>query len=131
MADEKEPKKDDEKKKKDLPPPEDKVVETEHKVTINGKVIEYTVHTGRLVLKEEDKDEGEKAKAQIFFVAYTKKGEKDAAQRPVTFSFNGGPGSASVWLHLGLFGPRRVKMQEPDGWLPPPPYELVDNEFSL
>src|SRR6202012_776090 len=50
--------------------------------------------------------------------------------RPVTFSFNGGPGSASVWLHLGALGPRRVKMN-PDGTLPPPPFQLIDNEYSL
>ena len=67
---------------------------------------------------------------QVFFVAYSKDGVKDVAKRPLTFSFNGGPGSASVWLHLGVLGPRRVLMQN-DGELPPPPYKLTDNEFSI
>ena len=57
-------------------------------------------------------------------------GETNKAARPVTFCFNGGPGSASVWLHLGAFGPRRVKMNE-NGTLPPPPFGLADNEYSI
>src|SRR5229473_2853588 len=71
-----------------------------------------------------------KAKASIFYVAYTKDDVGDASQRPITFSFNGGPGSASVWLHLGLLGPRRVQMGDA-GALRPPPYKLVDNDASL
>ena len=63
----------------------------------------------------------------IFYMAYTLDGRDDAAQRPLMFSFNGGPGSSSVWLHLGALGPRRVKMLD-DGGMPAPPYELVDNE---
>jgi carboxypeptidase C (cathepsin A) len=88
-----------------------------------------------MILKEETSDrekeaEGEKPRAQIFFIAYTKDSVKDKSKRPITFSFNGGPGSASVWLHMGVLGPRRVVMQE-DGNLPPPPYKLTDNEYSL
>ena len=110
----------------------DNLIETKHKVSIGGKEIEYTVTTGTIVLKEETPDrekdfEGEKPRAEFFFIAYTK--EKHPA-RPLTFSFNGGPGSSSVWLHLGLLGPRRVVM-EYDGGLPKPPYQLTDNEFSL
>ncbi|HMD82969.1 MAG TPA: hypothetical protein VKE92_16740, partial [Anaerolineales bacterium] len=95
----------------------------------------YTVTAGTMILKEETADrekeaEGEKPRAQIFFIAYTKDGVRDKSKRPLTFSFNGGPGSASVWLHLGVLGPRRVVMQE-DGNLPPPPYKLTDNEYSL
>ena len=74
--------------------------------------------------------EGEKPKATVFFVAYTLKDVDDTAQRPITFSFNGGPGSSSVWLHLGALGPRRVVMTE-EGQLPPPPYRLTDNAYSL
>lgn len=93
---------------------------TSHKIEIDGKPFEYTATTGMLPIKS---DTGE-VEAGVFFVAYRKKGGKDA--RPLTFSFNGGPGSSSVWLHLGAVGPKRVKMLE-DGGLPPPPYELVDN----
>ena len=95
----------------------------------------YKVTTGTMVMKEESPDrekesEGEKPKAVFFFVAYTKDNVEDISSRPVTFSFNGGPGSSSVWLHLGLLGPRRVVMGDA-GELMPPPYKLVDNEFSL
>jgi carboxypeptidase C (cathepsin A) len=127
------------KEKKDetkTPDVQDKIVETRHEVKIGGETLRYTVTAGTLVLKEEveKKDageaEGEKPKATIFFVAYTRDDVPDRARRPVTFSFNGGPGSASVWLHLGVLGPRRVQMTDL-GDLPPPPYVLVDNEHSL
>jgi carboxypeptidase C (cathepsin A) len=113
----------------------DNLVDTAHKINLNGVEIEYTVTTGTIVLKEEtpdrDKDfEGDKPKAEFFFIAYTKTNETEPAKRPLTFSFNGGPGSASIWLHMGLLGPRRVVM-EYDGDLPKPPYQLTDNEFSL
>jgi carboxypeptidase C (cathepsin A) len=88
-----------------------------------------------MVMKEEAGDrekeaEGEKPRAQVFFVAYTKDDVDDKSKRPITFSFNGGPGSSSVWLHLGTLGPRRVVL-EFDGNLPRPPFQLADNEFSL
>ncbi len=121
-------------KKKDLPEPEDNLVETQHSVVIGGEEIRYTVTTGTIVLKEEGdrekESEGYKPKAEMFFIAYTKDGVEDKTARPVTFSFNGGPGSSSVWLHLGLLGPRRVYNLE-DGSMPPPPFRLVDNEYSL
>ncbi len=122
--------------KKELPPPVDVLTQTSHMIVINGEAITYTATAGRLVLKAEDEKEGEKAKASIFFVAYTRDpgpGIDEAAYaagRPITFSFNGGPGSSSVWLHLGLLGPRRVVLEE-DGRPLPPPYRLVDNTFSL
>ncbi|MGL4649403.1 MAG: S10 family peptidase, partial [Caldilineaceae bacterium] len=110
------------------PDPADELVVTQHLVTIGGQEITYTATAGRIVMRSE---EG-KAQASIFFVAYTKeRGEgADASTRPVTFSFNGGPGSASVWLHLGLLGPRRVLSGDAHDPLPPP-YHLTDNEFSL
>ena len=123
-------KKDGEKKpeaeKSDSKPPAS--ITTEHSLTLNGQKIEFTATAGLLPLKDA---EG-KTTAEIFHIAYVKK-ETDpakAAKRPLTFSFNGGPGSSSVWLHLGLLGPKRVKLQD-NGFAVPPPYELVDNEFSL
>lgn len=112
------------------PVPQDKVVETRHSLKIGEKTLEYTVTTGTLVLKEEDEKIGEKPKASIFYVAYQLTTETPKPDRPVTFSFNGGPGSASVWMHLGMLGPKRVQMDK-DGMPLPPPYRLVDNEFTL
>ena len=89
-------------------PQKDRISKTYHQVTIGGREIKYVVRTGTIVLKSE-RDE---AQASIFFVAYTKEDTKCVAKRPITFSFNGGPGSSSVWLHLGLLGPRRVLMDE-------------------
>ncbi len=118
--------------------PKDEIVQTQHTIAINGEEIKYTVTCGTIVLKEEsEKDgekagesEGEKAKAKVFFIAYTRDDVEDETSRPLTFSFNGGPGSSSVWLHLGVLGPRRVLMDEIGNPLPPP-YKLVDNEYSL
>jgi carboxypeptidase C (cathepsin A) len=124
--------------------PQDNIVTTHHKIIIGGREIRYTATTGTIILKEESEKggdaknefEGDKPKAEIFFVAYTQDRDDSIPDiehrrtRPVTFSFNGGPGSSSVWLHLGLLGPRRVEMGDA-GELLPPPYRLVDNEFSL
>lgn len=92
----------------------------------------YTTSTGRLVLRREEvkdgKSEGFKPKAEIFVVAYT--ADNSSANRPVTFAFNGGPGSSSVWLHLGLLGPRRVDSGDV-GAMTPPPFGLVDNPETL
>jgi carboxypeptidase C (cathepsin A) len=116
----------------------DMLVETHHSLSIDGREVSYTVTCGTLVLKEEaekkgeqeGESEGEKPRASIFFVAYTRDGLDDTRKQPVTFSFNGGPGSSSVWLHLGLLGPRRVLLDD-DGFAYPPPYKLVDNDHSL
>jgi len=131
----KKPKGEKEEKKEEKPTPVDNLVESKHSLTIGGKELKYTVVAGTMVLKEETADrekeaEGEKPKAQVFFTAYTKDGVRNKAKRPVTFSFNGGPGSASVWMHLGMLGPRRVVMTF-EGDLPQPPFELTDNEYSL
>jgi carboxypeptidase C (cathepsin A) len=95
-------------------------------VTIAGQAVTYTVETGMLPLLKSDGG----TRASVFYIAYTRAGETNPAARPVTYCFNGGPGSSSVWLHLGGLGPRRVKVND-DGTLPPPPFGLVDNEFSL
>ncbi|HWQ54140.1 MAG TPA: hypothetical protein VN442_10685 [Bryobacteraceae bacterium] len=107
-------------------PPEEKSSRTEHSVRIGGQEIRYTATAGTINLK---KDDGA-VTAGIFYIAYTKKDVADPARRPLTFCFNGGPGSSSVWLHLGALGPKRVLMT-PDGAPTPPPYRLVDNEFSI
>ncbi len=106
--------------------PKDEITNSEHTITVNGRQIDYTATAGRVVMRTE---EG-KPRAQIFFVAYTRSDVGNAAERPITFSFNGGPGSSSVWMHLGLLGPRRVLSGDVDT-PQPPPYQLVDNEFTL
>ena len=95
-----------------------------HSVRADGKQLNYTVTTGFMPIKNDRSGETE---ARIFFMAYTL--DNPPPKRPLMFSFNGGPGSASVWLHLGALGPKRVKMLD-DGLMPPPPYELVDNEAT-
>lgn len=128
----------EESKEENKPAPKDQIVEVQHTVMISGQEISYTVSTGTLVLKEESEktgdkageSEGEKPKASIFFVAYTRSDVDDRTRRPITFSFNGGPGSSSVWLHLGALGPRRVSMGDA-GNLLPPPYGLTDNPESI
>jgi carboxypeptidase C (cathepsin A) len=113
--------------------PKDDLVVTHHEIDIDGTPLRYTVTAGRIVLRKEqvadDAFSGNKATAEVFVVAYTLDGA-DPASRPVTFAFNGGPGSSSVWLHLGLLGPRRVLMGDA-GDLAPPPYGLGDNPQTL
>ena len=113
-------------KEEKKPAPEEKTVATKHTVRIAGQEIKYTATAGTILLKLEDAT----PKASVFYIAYHKDDVSDTAKRPVTFTFNGGPGSASIWLHLGAFGPRRVEMGDA-GALLPPPYKLVDNEYSL
>jgi carboxypeptidase C (cathepsin A) len=96
-------------------------VVTHHEIRVEGKVLKYTATAGRLPIKDA---EG-KIEAEMFFEAYTLDGA-DPATRPVTFAYNGGPGSASIWLHMGALGPRKVVL-EPEGWLPQSPYRLEDN----
>jgi carboxypeptidase C (cathepsin A) len=109
-----------------IPDATHKPVCTTNTVTIAGQRVTYVAETGMLPLLKPDGT----SRASVFYVAYTRAGQTNKAARPVTFCFNGGPGSSSVWLHLGALGPRRVKMNE-DGTLPPPPFGLVDNEYSI
>ena len=95
-----------------------------HSISLNGKTLNYTTTTGRLPITNE---QGE-VEAHMFFVAYLL--DNPPAKRPLLFSFNGGPGSASVWLHMGVLGPKIVRMKD-DGTYPPPPFELVDNAHSF
>lgn len=110
-------------KKADAAAEEKKPSVTHHEIRVNGAPLKYTATAGYLPMKDE---EG-KLKANVFYVSYTKDGA--GARRPITYTFNGGPGSSSVWLHMGAVGPKRVVMAD-DGQPLPPPYKLVDNEAT-
>lgn len=99
---------------------------TKHSVNVNGRTLNYTVRAGYMPIRNAQTGDTE---AKIFYMAYTLDNANNPAKRPLMFSFNGGPGSASVWLHMGALGPKRVKMLD-NGLMPPPPYELVDNEAT-
>ncbi|MFQ5730147.1 MAG: S10 family peptidase, partial [Waddliaceae bacterium] len=99
--------------------------ETYHALMINGEAIRYKASAGTMLLK----DEKQKPKAAVFYIAYTKEGVEDVSNRPITFCFNGGPGSSAVWLHLGVLGPKRVDLTD-DGYSLPP-YRVLNNEHSL
>jgi carboxypeptidase C (cathepsin A) len=116
--------------------------QTRGSVTVGGHVIDYDAYAGTLIVHPkkpddatDDKDPaaetagGLPAEASMFYVAYFKDGEKDTT-RPVTFLYNGGPGSSTVWLHMGAFGPRRVVTAD-DSHTPPAPYRVVNNDYSL
>jgi len=130
---------------------------TAHSITVGGKTLRYHATAGYILLKEEEgkplvKDavqkpppdvktetnpdtephktkDGLKPKAKIFFVAYTLDDAGDPSTRPLTFAFNGGPGSSSVWLHMASVAPRRASLTD-EGEAPPPPYRLTDNEST-
>jgi len=99
---------------------------TRHTIKIEGKPISYTAVAGTLLLKNE-KDE---SVALFGYTAYIRDGEPDVSHRPLTFAYNGGPGSSSMWLHLGALGPRRIAINDPT-FTPPPPYKLEDNDHSI
>jgi carboxypeptidase C (cathepsin A) len=106
--------------------PKEESATSEHSAKIGGQTIPYKATVGSILVKN-DKDE---PTALIYYTAYTRSDAKDMTARPLSFIYNGGPGSASVWLHMGAFGPRRVAT--PDAaYAPPPPYRLTDNENSL
>ncbi len=111
---------------KEAKPPEEKSSVTRHTFTLDGQKLPYTATAGNLLLKADDGT----VKASVFYIAYTLDGVKDPAGRPVTFTFNGGPGSASLWLHMGAFGPKRVERTD-EGMALPPPGRLVDNDQSI
>lgn len=110
------------------PPPtaEEKVSVTHHSVTAHGKTLAYTATASRLPIK----NESGQAEAQMFYVSYLLDGVKDGSKRPLTFVFNGGPGSATIWLHMGCFGPKRVALL-PDGAMPAPPFRWEDNANTI
>ncbi|HET7789387.1 MAG TPA: hypothetical protein VFK78_01170 [Gemmatimonadales bacterium] len=97
---------------------------TQHTIIIDGKPVAYTARAGTMVLR----DSLGKPKATVFYISYTRD-QADVTTRPVTFFFNGGPGSASIWLDMGIMSPKHPEMG-PGGQEPPPPYNLVDNPYS-
>lgn len=108
------------------PPPKEESHTTEHEVSIRGARIPYSATAATLILRDAE----DEALASIFHVSYLRGEVADTAARPVTFAFNGGPGSSAMWLHLGCLGPRRLVMSDAAAPLPPP-YSIVDNEHSL
>ena len=104
---------------------EEKISQTQHTIRVDGRELRYTATAGTLPIRL---DEG-KVVARMFFAGYTKDGENPKG-RPLAFLYNGGPGAASVYLHMGSFAPRRVQMSG-DGFQPSPPYQLVDNDHTL
>jgi carboxypeptidase C (cathepsin A) len=104
---------------------QEEAIETFHEVIINDQPVSYKAIAGHLVLKNDKCD----PTASIFYVSYTREGMKDSKQRPITFCFNGGPGSSSIWLHVGIFGPKRIDLTEHKEAVPP--YQLIDNEYSI
>lgn len=106
--------------------PVERAVATQHSVTIAGRSIAYTATAGTLTIRD---DKGE-PDASVFYVAYTAGDAKGAERRPVTFLYNGGPGSSSIWLHMGSFAPVRIETSSPNA-TPPAPYHLVPNGDSL
>jgi carboxypeptidase C (cathepsin A) len=100
-------------------------VETRRELALEGRSLKYVARAGAIPLK----DEFDETEAEIFFTAYELEGVEDPAARPLTFAFNGGPGSSSIWLHMGALGPKRVAMEK-EGWMPAPPYRYENNEYT-
>ena len=123
---EKETKTTEKEKPSEPAPPKEESSVTEHSIKISGQTIPYKAIAGTILLKNE-KDEPQ---ALIYSTSYIRTDSKDSSQRPISFIYNGGPGSASVWLHMGAFGPRRVITASAEH-TPPPPYKLQDNPGTL
>src|SRR5574337_584709 len=107
-------------------PPAMKPAATHHQTTLSGRLISYTATAATTDIKN-DKDD---VIGRMFYVAYTMDGVKDEKNRPVTFFYNGGPGSSTIWLHMGSVGPVRVVTTDAMA-TPPPPYQVVENKDSL
>ena len=102
-------------------------IATQHQITLHGETIQYTARVGFMPIHQATSGVTE---GHLFYVYYSKNGVTDKSKRPVWFLFNGGPGAATVWLHMGAFGPKMVKM-DPNGLATPPPYTYVDNPNCL
>ncbi|MBN1565466.1 MAG: peptidase S10 [Anaerolineae bacterium] len=126
----------DDKEKKDVQKTEEKPcseekpipepVKTDHQIRVNGRTLDYTALAGMLPIRDQEKGD---ITARVFFTAYMLDDIGDTSLRPLVFVFNGGPGSSSVWLHMGALGPKRVKMHD-EGWMPKPPFTLEDNAHT-
>jgi len=110
---------------KDTPIPPEKTVPTHHEVTVGGKTLKYTATAGTLLVRDEE----DKPYGSIFYVAYTLD-SAEPSTRPVSFLYNGGPGSATLWLHMGSFSPVRISTDSPSA-TSGPPFKLVPNEYTL
>jgi carboxypeptidase C (cathepsin A) len=113
------------KDKDTTPVPPERPVATHHELTLGGKTLKYTATAGNLIIRDEE----EKPYGSVFYVAYTLDGA-DPVTRPVSFLYNGGPGSATLWLHMGSFSPVRIQTDSPNPTFGPP-FKLVPNESSL
>jgi carboxypeptidase C (cathepsin A) len=111
---------------KPAPEPKEESSVTDHTIKIGGQAIAYKATASTTLIKDEKGD----PTASIFTIAYTRSDVKDMSQRPIAFVYNGGPGSSSIWLHMGAFGPRRVVTTDA-GPTPPPPFKMVDNADCL
>ena len=111
---------------KNEPKPEAESSVTHHQIRIDGEMVRYTATAGWLILE----DDQEEPIARFGYTAYTRDGVEEPSKRPVMFAFNGGPGSSSIWLHMGVLGPQRVIVED-EGYAPPPPARRVDNEYSI
>jgi carboxypeptidase C (cathepsin A) len=112
--------------KESEPPAKEESSVTDHTTRIGGETVSYKATAGTILLRN-DKDE---PTALIYSTAYTKSDVKDLSHRPIAFIYNGGPGSSSVWLHMGAWGPKRVLTTDAQP-VPPAPYTLSDNAYSL
>jgi len=106
--------------------PEAKSSVTSHQITVGGESVSYEATAGYLIVN----DSKEKPVAKFGYTAYVRDGFDDKSKRPITFAFNGGPGSASIWLHMGVLGPKIVITPDAE-FAPPPPYDVRDNEYSI
>ena len=106
--------------------PEEDLSVTNHTITVGGKPLAYTAVAGTLLLKADDGH----PRANVYFTAYFRNDVKDKSERPIAFVYNGGPGTSSVWLHMGAFGPRKVLLAD-DGNSLPGPFRLIDNEYTI
>lgn len=114
------------KSKPEAPAPKEDSSVTDHKININGKSIPYKASASTILLR----DDKNQPTALIYSTAYTRSDMKDFSERPIAFIYNGGPGSASIWLHMGAFGPKRVVTKDAAA-TPPAPYKIVDNKSTL
>ena len=108
------------------PEPEPSSWTSSHSITVGAETVAYDAEVGSIILR----DDKEKATAELFYTAYFRTNGSDAANRPLIFAYNGGPGSASFWLHMGIMGPRRV-ITPIVGQQAPPPYPMEDNQYTL
>ena len=99
---------------------------TEHTIRLGGQEVSYKATAATMLLKN---DSGAPI-GSLYYTAYTKNGVSDLSQRPLAFIYNGGPGSASMWVHMGAYGPKRIVTTDA-GYTAPPPYQVVDNPYTL